>query len=164
MAHRSACSQCRGSMGIENWAVCEKRQFATGRQCLWPRITGNRSPPSTVQVYLKTRQSIRDDWFNASYDRSRMEWIGLDDRFNASSMRYDDRLGLELINTITNGCFVSFWDAIPCDGMEDSIFGKFSFQWKLVSTIFFFFLSKKRNMFEGTKVCFTFRIFDFVWK
>lgn len=51
-----------------------------------PRITGNRSPPPTVQVYLKTRQSMRDDWFNASYDGPRMEWIGVDDRFDASSM------------------------------------------------------------------------------
>lgn len=142
--------------GIENWAVCEKRQFATGRRCLWARITGNRSPPPTVQVYLKTRQSIRDDWFNASYDGSRMEWVGVDDRFDASSMRYDDRLGLELINTIINECLV--WDAVPLAEIC-SIFGKFWSQ--LVSTIFFFLT---RNILERTKVCFVFRIFDFVWK
>lgn len=136
--------------GIENWAVCEKRQFATGRRCLWARITGNRSPPPTVQVYLKTRQSIRDDWFNASYDGSRMEWVGVDDRFDASSMRCDDRLGLELINTIINECLRRFVQFLESFDLNENWWVQF-----------FFFNKKYLGM---MKVCFVFRIFDFVWK
>lgn len=63
-----------------------KTSICNVQMLMAPRITGNRSPPPTVQVYLKTRQSMRDDWFNASYDGPRMEWIGVDDRFDASSM------------------------------------------------------------------------------
>lgn len=141
--------------GIENWAVCEKRQFATGRRCLWARITGNRSPPPTVQVYLKTRQSIRDDWFNASYHGSRMEWVGVDDRFDASSMRCDDRLGLELINTIINECLRRFVQFLESFDLNENWWVQFFFNKK--------YLGEDESLFRISNIRFCLEIsFDHV--